>query len=46
MNTEIKRIILVDHSPRDTGMALNALAQHNLANEVVALRDGVEACHE
>jgi CheY-like chemotaxis protein len=43
MNTELKRILLVDDSPRDTEMALNALAQHNLANEVVALRDGVEA---
>jgi CheY-like chemotaxis protein len=42
MNIELKRILLVDDSPRDTEMALNALAQHNLANEVVALRDGVE----
>jgi two-component system, response regulator len=43
MNTELKRILLVDDSPRDTEMALNALAQHNLANEVFAVRDGVEA---
>ena len=42
MNPELKRILLVDDSPRDTEMALNALAQNNLANEVVALRDGVE----
>jgi len=43
MNTELKRILLVDDSPRDTEMELNALAQYNLANEVVTLRDGVEA---
>ena len=43
MNTELKRILLVDDSPRDTELALNALTQNNLANEVVALRDGVEA---
>jgi CheY-like chemotaxis protein len=43
MRTELDRILLVDDSPRDTEMALDALAQHNLANEVVALRDGVEA---
>ena len=43
MSIPLKRILLVDDSPRDTEMALNALAQHNLANEVVALRDGVEA---
>jgi CheY-like chemotaxis protein len=43
MNAELKRILLVDDSPRDTELALNALAQNNLANEVVALRDGAEA---
>jgi CheY-like chemotaxis protein len=43
MNTELKRILLVDDSSRDTELALNALADNNLANEVVALRDGVEA---
>lgn len=39
----LKRILLVDDSPRDTELALNALETHNLANEVVCLRDGVEA---
>jgi hypothetical protein len=29
----LKRILLVDDSPRDTELALDALAQHNLANE-------------
>jgi CheY-like chemotaxis protein len=39
----LKRILLVDDSPRDTELALNALEAHNLANEVIALRDGAEA---
>lgn len=39
----LKRILLVDDSPRDTEMALNALESYNLANEVVCLRDGAEA---
>ena len=39
----LQRILLVDDSPRDTELALEALAQHNLANEVTTLRDGVEA---
>jgi CheY-like chemotaxis protein len=43
MALPLKRILLVDDSPRDTELALDALAQHNLANEVVALRDGAEA---
>jgi len=38
-----KRILLVDDSARDTELALNALAQHNLANEVIVLRDGADA---
>lgn len=37
------RILLVDDSPRDTELALDALREHNLANEVVVLRDGAEA---
>jgi CheY-like chemotaxis protein len=43
MMDSLKRILLVDDSPRDTELALNALEQHNLANEVVVLRDGEEA---
>jgi two-component system response regulator len=39
----LKRILLVDDSPRDTELALAALQSHNLANEVFSLRDGVEA---
>lgn len=43
MTIALKRVLLVDDSPRDTEMALEALAQNNLVNEVVALRDGTEA---
>jgi two-component system response regulator len=39
----LKRILLVDDSPRDTELALTALEAHNLANEVVTVRDGAEA---
>jgi CheY-like chemotaxis protein len=38
-----KKILLVDDSPRDTEMTLEALQQYRLANEVVTLRDGAEA---
>ncbi len=43
MTIPLKCILLVDDSPRDIELTLDALAQHNLANEVVALRDGAEA---
>lgn len=39
----VKRILLVDDSLRDTELALTALDTNYLANDVVALRDGVEA---
>ena len=38
-----KRILLVDDDPRDRELALDALRQFNVANEVVPLRDGAEA---
>jgi CheY-like chemotaxis protein len=39
----IKRILLVDDSIRDTELAVDALESHHLANELVTLRDGAEA---
>lgn len=39
----LKRILLVDDSARDRELAMEALNVNGLANEVVALRDGVEA---
>ena len=41
--TSINRILLVEDSPRDAEMTLDALAQNNIANEVVHLRDGADA---
>ncbi len=39
----LQRILLVDDSPRDTEMVIDALENHHLANEVAAVRDGAEA---
>ncbi len=41
--TSLKRILLVEDSPRDTELVLAALAENHLANEVVSVSDGVEA---
>jgi two-component system response regulator len=38
-----KRILLVDDSPRDRELAIDALREYHVVNEVVALRDGAEA---
>jgi len=38
-----KRILLVDDSPRDRELALDALHEYHLVNEVVTARDGAEA---
>lgn len=43
MNTELKRILLADDSERDAELTLLALEEHHLANEVVHVRDGVQA---
>jgi CheY-like chemotaxis protein len=42
MNT-LMRILLVEDSPRDAELILDALEGHQLANEVVHVRDGAEA---
>lgn len=39
----IKRILLAEDDPKDVELTLAALAEHNLANEVVVARDGAEA---
>jgi two-component system response regulator len=41
--TPLKRILLVEDSPRDAELILDALGGHQLANEVVHLRDGADA---
>ena len=39
----LKRILLVEDSPRDAELILDALDAHQLANEVVHVRDGADA---
>lgn len=39
----LKRILLVEDDPKDIELTLTALEEHNLANEVVTVRDGAEA---
>lgn len=43
MNTEVKRILIVDDSPKDVELTIAALAEMNLANEVIIAEDGEEA---
>lgn len=43
MNTEVKRILIVDDSPKDIELAIAALSEKNLANEVDIAEDGEEA---
>jgi CheY-like chemotaxis protein len=40
---ELGRILLVEDDPRDVELTLTALSDHNLANEVVVVRDGKQA---
>lgn len=40
---ELKKILLVEDSSNDIELTLEALAEHNLANRVVVLNDGVQA---
>lgn len=39
----LKPILLVEDNPKDLELTLVALSKSNLANEVITLRDGVEA---
>jgi CheY-like chemotaxis protein len=39
----LRRILLVEDNPNDVELTLDALADHNLANEVVVVHNGVEA---
>ena len=43
MITDVKRILIVDDSPKDVELTIAALAEKNLANEVVVAEDGEEA---
>ena len=39
----LKRILLAEDDPRDVELTLEALSEHNLANEVIVASDGREA---
>jgi len=43
MKAEVRRILIVDDSPKDVELTLSALAENHLANEVVVTEDGEEA---
>jgi CheY-like chemotaxis protein len=43
MMVEIRKILLVEDNPSDVELTLEALGDHNLANNVKVVRDGVEA---
>jgi len=40
---KLKTILLAEDNPLDVELTLEALNEHNLANQVVVVRDGVEA---
>jgi CheY-like chemotaxis protein len=39
----LKRVLLAEDDSRDVELTLNALSEHNLANEVIVTHDGAEA---
>lgn len=39
----LKRILLAEDNPRDVELALEALEENHLANDVIVVRDGAEA---
>jgi CheY-like chemotaxis protein len=42
MAMELRTILLAEDSPKDVELTLEALNAHNLANQVVVVKDGVE----
>ncbi len=41
--TDFKTILLVEDNPKDVELTIEALSEHNLANQVTVAKDGVEA---
>jgi CheY-like chemotaxis protein len=39
----LKRILLVEDDPKDIELTITVLSEHSLANEIMVVRDGVEA---
>lgn len=42
MNTEVRCILYADDNSHDVELTLNALSEHNIANQVVVMNDGAE----
>jgi CheY-like chemotaxis protein len=42
MMVEIRTILFAEDNPKDVELTLEALREHNLANNVIVVRDGVE----
>lgn len=40
---DLRTILLAEDNPKDVELTLEALAEHNLANQVVVAKDGVDA---
>jgi CheY-like chemotaxis protein len=40
---ELKTILMAEDNPQDVELTIEALDEHNLANQVVVVKDGVEA---
>jgi len=40
---ELKTILLAEDNPKDVELTIEALSEHNLANQVMVVNDGVEA---
>jgi len=40
---DLRTILLAEDNPKDVELILEALSEHNLANQVVVVKDGVEA---
>lgn len=40
---KLKTILLAEDNPQDVELTIEALTEHNIANDVITVRDGVEA---
>lgn len=43
MKVDVRTILLAEDNPKDVELTREALAEHNLANQVAVVKDGVEA---
>ena len=41
--SDLRTILLAENNPKDVELTLEALAEHNLANQVTVVKDGVDA---